>query len=85
MKPTTHIYLHAKNVGKPQEDLVCNGTMKEVALRFIAWLGATTMAKHIEVRIARNEADLKTNKVASVEDFADIFDSLIPPEQEAAE
>lgn len=69
MKPTTHIYLKATNVGTPKDQLEIDGPAKEVARQLIEWWFTHSMNKRYDICVTRSPQ----TQPQTASDIDDIF------------
>ena len=79
MKTTTHIIMCCQNIGKPKEQQVFEGSMRDVGLQFISWMAQINMAKSIRVEIVRHKHELggTGSKLDFTAEFDQLFDEIM--------
>lgn len=58
MRKTTEVWAKFESIGKPESKKIVQGTILEVLKTQAEWLLGVYMGTHIDIRIARSEADL---------------------------
>lgn len=90
MRPNTHIAMLCQNVGKPKEQEIFEGTVRQVMSQFAQWIVKTSMAKSMRIEIARSRDQLgqQGTHLEFTEEFDAIFEQMggnDSHEQQAAE
>jgi hypothetical protein len=78
MKPNTAIWASFTNVGKPNDSLTIQGSVRDITTELVKWLLKIYMGQKIRVCLARSEEELSESRQSqTVKDMMSELDALI--------
>jgi hypothetical protein len=77
MRPETRVYFLFESVGRPDNNLSGQDSIRNLVLKLASWLTAVPMGHKIRVTLARDEAELRDRRSAANSELFHELESIL--------
>jgi hypothetical protein len=77
VKLHTKVWMRCESKGRPAETITMNAPIRECIMKIADWLSKVYMGSHINIRIARTEAELSTSQSTDISTLSSELDMML--------